>query len=130
MFLLGAAVIASVAFIVVVNTQKTYLPRLPFESMTKKQVYEAIYDSDHQWTYLNSDKGYNWYVYQGNQRDGGRELIARLQEKGIHFKEQLGSGYVFTSYNAKEQMIVESEMWTSRYVMYQVPEQVNLRDGN
>lgn len=121
MIIIGITLIASLSFGVTVFNQKYYLPNLPFDSLSKKQVYEAVQDSSTSLTFLSSADGYNWYIYQGNPKDGGHELITRMKKKGIEFKEQLGSGYFFTSALTKESIIVESEMWTSKYIIYQVP---------
>ncbi|RUT44484.1 hypothetical protein EJP82_17880 [Paenibacillus anaericanus] len=120
---LGIVTIVFLCFGLITFYMKSYLPELPFEGMTKKQVYEKI-TNNNSIIYLTNSKGYNWYIYQGNQKDGRNEIIKRFNTLGIVFKEQLGAGIIFTSNNNKDEIIVESEMWTGKYIIFQVPDAV------
>ncbi|WP_410511698.1 hypothetical protein PaeBR_16715 [Paenibacillus sp. BR2-3] len=59
-------------------------------------------------------------MYRGNQGEGSRKLILAMEQRQWRFKEQLGSGYIFEDRNNRT-AIVESQMWTRKYVLFQVP---------
>ncbi|MBP1155072.1 MULTISPECIES: hypothetical protein [unclassified Paenibacillus] len=122
----GIVLVISLAVGLVYYNFKLYLPDLPVEGVTKKQAYEKIFNRYNSIVYLNNANGYNWYIYQGNQKNGGTELIKQFNTLGFRFKEQMGSGYVFIKDNGKVELVVESEKWTSKYIIYQVPDEVQL----
>lgn len=120
---LGIIVLLLVLGLIYYNL-KLYLPDLPVEGVTKKEAYEKIFNRHNAFVYLHNRNGYNWYIYQGNQKDGGTELIKQFNTLGWRFKEQMGSGYVFMKENGKDELVVGSQMWTSKYIIYQVPDEV------
>lgn len=122
----GIVLVLSLAVGLVYYNFKLYFPDLPVEGVTKKQAYEKIFNRYNSIVYLNHANGYNWYIYQGNQKDGGTELIKQFNTLGFRFKEQMGSGYVFIKDTGKDELVVESEKWTSKYIIYQVPDEVQL----
>ena len=105
---------------------RLYLPELPVEGVTRKQAHETISRRTNSLEWLTTENGYNWYLYQGNQAGGGEELIERLRAQGLTFIEQMGAGYMFAADDSQEQIIVESQMWTGKYIIYQVPERIKL----
>ncbi|MBD8497252.1 hypothetical protein [Paenibacillus arenosi] len=103
---------------------RLYLPEVPVEGVSRKQAYEVIFNKHNSFQFLTNKSGYNWYVYQGNQEGGKTELIKQFNTLGFNFVEQLGSGYIFMRDKAAEQIIVESQMWTGKYIIYQLPNEV------
>ncbi|MFS0727667.1 hypothetical protein [Paenibacillus sp. 1P07SE] len=53
-------------------------------------------------------------------RDGSQVMKQRMSEEQWTFVEQMGSGYVFM-HKEHTQRIVTSQMWTGKYVLYQIP---------
>jgi hypothetical protein len=99
---------------------KSYYPRLPIESISKREAVKLLNDNIQELTRLADGEIYSWYGYKGNQAEGGEALKQALTTKGWIFKEQLGSGYIFQD-GSNTTRIVESQMWTGKYVLYKVP---------
>lgn len=103
---------------------KLYLPDLPVEGLTKRQAYEKVFNRHNAIMFLTDQGDYNWYIYNGPQKEGGTELIKRMKTLGFHFIEQMGSGYFFINDNSQEKIVVTSQQWTSRYVLFKAPYEV------
>lgn len=67
---------------------------------------------------------------RGNALDGSNELIAQLKQQGYTFKEQMGAAYMFASSDESETLIVSSQMWTGKFVLFQLPEEIRLKKAN
>ncbi|UVI29566.1 hypothetical protein [Paenibacillus spongiae] len=106
---------------VFIYNSKSYYPPLPIgmEGISKKEVLRAVHDSRSGLNPVLADEKSEWLGFHGNQGDGGKHLIAEMEHRGWGFTEQLGAGYLFQDAEGR-QRIVESEMWTSNYVIYQV----------
>jgi hypothetical protein len=104
---------------------KSYYPDHPVPGLSKAALLSAARsNSGGGLSPLTVSDGAGWYVYQGNQGEGGRKLILEIEERGWRFKEQMGSGYVFED-NSGKTAVVESQMWTRKYVLFQVPAVMN-----
>jgi len=99
---------------------KMLLPSLPFEGVSKKQVYQLATASK-DLVFVTEDKGYNWYIYDGRLLSGVEELIAKLEQDGFTFFEQMGSAYFFTHPEQSDKLVVSSQQWTGRFVIFQLP---------
>lgn len=126
-------VFVSVLFLILISIMlvlfynRYYLPPLPFDSLSKKEVYQTARDNEGL-TYLTTNRGHNWYIMRGNAFDGSNELIAQLKQQGYAFKEQMGAAYLFApaSLDESETLIVSSQMWTGKFVLFQLPEEIRL----
>jgi hypothetical protein len=109
-----------IAFITVyLFTSKIYYPPSPIEGLSKKETVRLLRQSDQDLVLLIEDVRFDWYGYKGNQLEGSIALKTKMKEREWTFKEQLGSGYIFHD-RIEEQKIVESQMWTGKYVLYKV----------
>jgi len=108
------------AIMIVLFISKSYYPQLPIEDVPKREVIKLLDHNKPEITKITSYDRYSWYGYKGNQLDGGKALIKTMQDRGLIFVEQMGSGYFFED-SLKSKVIVESQMWTGSYVLYQVP---------
>lgn len=121
---LGIVIIGLAFSFLIYYNQRLYLPKLPVEGISKQQAYAKISNSNGTIEFLSHRDHYNWYIYQGNTKDGMDELIQRFNTIGLQFKEQIGAGYFFTDDNKTDVIIVESQMWTSKYIIYKVTDEV------
>jgi hypothetical protein len=117
-------VILFIVFASIYSYFKLYLPDLPMESVTKRQAYEKIFNNHNAIVVLTDQGDYNWYIYNGPQKEGGIELIKRMRTLGFNFIEQMGSGYIFSKENGQDKIVITSQMWTSKYVLFKAPYEV------
>jgi len=99
---------------VIAFNSKFYYPKLPIESMSKKEVVESITQSSKDMVKVAEENGYEWFITrmeQGKARENLKEMISK---KGWKFKEQMGSGYIFEK--KYKRLIAETEMWTGNFV--------------
>jgi hypothetical protein len=118
------AISFAVIFGIGLYTSKSYYPSLPFEGLSKREVLKKIESNDNsKLIMLTEGPAVAWYAYKGNQEDGSKQIIMKMEQRGFVFKEQLGSGYIFRDKDNefKKDKIIESQMWTSKYVLYEVP---------
>lgn len=94
-----------------------YYPVLPIDSMTGHEVVKVINKSRENVVRLTEEKGYDWYITKKEQ--AFENLIILMQNKGWTYNTQEGAGYFFQKDN--EALIVVSQMWSSKYVIYQIP---------
>lgn len=99
---LGIVIIGLGLSLLIYYNLRLYLPELPVEGVSKKKAYAKISNSDNTIEFLSNKNNYNWYIYQGNQKDGMDELIQRLNTLGLQFKEKMGAGYFFTKDNKED----------------------------
>ena len=98
---------------------KAYYPALPINSVSKREVVHIVNTSNEKITKLTEENGYEWYISKKNQGNSYEQLKQMMGSKGWTFKEQLGAGFIFQKEN--EELIIESEMWTGKYVIFQIP---------
>ncbi|WP_157950990.1 hypothetical protein [Peribacillus acanthi] len=98
---------------------KIYYPSLPIDSVSKREVVQKANKSDESIVYLTKENGYEWYISKMNQGEVYEQLKQMMEEKGWKYKQQMGAGFIFQKQS--KELIVESEMWTGRYVIFQIP---------
>ena len=98
---------------------KPYYPALPIDSLSKREVVNIGNSSNEQIIKLTEENGYEWFISKMNQVKAYEHLKQLMESKGWVFKEQLGAGLIFQKGN--EELIVESERWTGKYVLFQIP---------
>lgn len=97
---------------------KIYYPSLPIDSVSKREVVQRANKSD-DIVYLTKETGYEWYISKVNQGEAYEHLKQMMKKKGWNYKEQMGAGFIFQKEN--KEIIVESQMWTGKYVIFQIP---------
>ncbi|MBO1911490.1 hypothetical protein J4G37_42720, partial [Microvirga sp. 3-52] len=98
---------------------KVYYPTLPIDSVSKREVVNKGNSANEKIIKLAEEKGYEWYISKINQGNANEQLKQMMESKGWTFKEQMGAGFFFEKDN--EEIIVESEMWTGKYVIFRMP---------
>lgn len=99
---------------------KFYYPSLPFDGVSKHVVVKALEKSNGELIQITNDKDYDWYGIESNQEVGRAQVIEMMEAKGLKYEEYMGSGIIFT--NGNDKVIVTSQMWTRKYVVYKIPE--------
>jgi hypothetical protein len=115
-FVLAFVVISIISFLFF---SKSYYPTFPIDGISKSEAIYLLNKENQQLVKLKEENQYIWYGFKGNQIDGSKELVKTMQDRGWIFKEQLGSGYFFLD-STSSIKIVESQMWTRKYVIYKV----------
>lgn len=100
---------------------KIYYPFLPIDSVSKREVVQIANKTDESIVYLITENGYEWYISKMDQGEAYEQLKLMMKEKGWNYREQMGAGFIFQKEN-KEEIIVGSEMWTGKYVIFQIQE--------
>lgn len=98
---------------------KTYYPSLPIESVSKREAVSKVNASNENIVKLTEEDGYDWYISKMQQGKAYEDLKQMMKDKGWIYKEQMGAGFIFQKEN--EDLIIESEMWTGKYVLFQMP---------
>lgn len=98
---------------------KIYYPSLPIDSVSKREVVQKVNKSDESFVYLTKENGYEWYISKMNQGKAYEHLKQVMKEDSWNFKEQMGAGFIFQKEN--KEIIIESQMWTGKYVIFQIP---------
>ena len=125
---LTAVISALAVFLSFVFYNKSYYPPLPIEGVTKRELLELL-DNDHQGLVkVTDDEQHSWYIFEGNPRDGSDAMIALMKEQELAFVEQMGAGYFFEDYKSNR-VVVTSQMWTSKYVLFKVPSMAEPKVG-
>lgn len=116
----AAAISGLAIFLAIVFNNKSYYPPLPMEKVTKRELLQLV-DEHHQGlVQITVDEEHSWYIFEGNQLEGATALKAMMKEQDLVFVEQMGAGYFFEDHKSNS-VIVTSQMWTSKYVLYKVP---------
>lgn len=98
---------------------KIYYPSLPIDSVSKREVVQKVNKSDESFVYLTKENGYEWYISKMNQGKAYEHLKQVMKEDSWNFKEQMGAGFIFQKEN--KEIIIGSQMWTGKYVIFQIP---------
>lgn len=99
---------------------KFYYPALPIESMSKKQVLDALNDSSEDIVKIAEENGYEWFITRAGQENGYENVKKMIRSNGWEFQEQEGSGYFFEK--DEKTLIASTEMWTAKFIIVQIPE--------
>lgn len=98
---------------------KIYYPDLPIESITKREAAAKGEKSVRKVTKLAEENNTVWYVAQMEQGKGYDLMKEKMAESGWSFIEQNGAGFFFEK--GGETLIVNSQMWTGKYVLFSLP---------
>lgn len=121
----GILLIVTIGTLIFLYMSKLLLPTLPFEGISKKQVFQLATASQ-ELVFVTEHEGDNWYIYDGRSTLGVEELITRLEQSGFSYIEQMGSAYFFSHPRQPDNLIVSSQQWTSRFVLFRLPAEVSL----
>ena len=98
---------------------KTYYPVLPIESVSKREVINKAKTSNENIVKLTEENGYEWYISKMKKGEAYEHLKQMMTDKGWVYKEQMGAGFIFQQED--KELIIVSQMWTKKYVIFQVP---------
>lgn len=102
------------------NDPPAYLyPDLPFSTVTKHTVVSLLKESDHHLKKLATEHDHVWYGTKVPQDQAAAKLTSALQAQGWTFVAQEGSGYFYS--NGSEKIVITSQMWSSKFVLFKVP---------
>jgi len=87
--------------------------------VSKREVVKKVKDSNGSMVKITEENGYEWYIAEMQQGKADAHLKKMLEDKGWVYEEQLGAGFTFRKENLE--LIVGSEMWTKKYVVFQIP---------
>lgn len=103
---------------------KLYLPSLPIENISKKEVIEKINDSEKQLVKLSNENGQEWYVIKERDTSVADEIIKEmLDQNGWTFIQKDGNGLFFERHG--ENLIVATQKWTRDYLLVKIPVNFN-----
>ncbi|MCP3739279.1 hypothetical protein [Rossellomorea sp. BNER] len=112
--------LAGIAIIIFCICLYVAIPPLPFNNRNPIHVILETEGSDEAITNIKEEQDYNWFLTKLTQKEANIEMIKYQAERGWMFVDQLGSGLIFQNKHS-EKMVIESQMWTGRYVLYRVP---------
>lgn len=113
-----------VVIVLVVFESKVYYPPLSISSVSKKEVISKLKDSPKNIVKIGDVDGFEWFITLNEigksieQGTGFRSIAKMLGEKEWTFDSEDGSAYFFKRGN--QTLIVETKMWTKKYVLIQV----------
>ena len=111
-----AAILIAGLFIFV---NKLYYPQSPIDNFSTKAILDKLNDSKEDVVKVSKQDNRTWYITKSN--DNADEKIKKMvSTKGWAFKGKDGSGLFFEK--GDENLIITTEMWTSKYVLVKVPE--------
>jgi hypothetical protein len=112
--------LAGIAIIIFCICLYVAIPPLPFNNRNPIHVILETEGSDEAMTNIKQEQDYNWFLTKLTQKEANIKMIKYQAEIGWTFVDQLGSGLIFQNKH-REKMVIESQMWTGRYVLYRVP---------
>ncbi|WLD94631.1 hypothetical protein [Alkalihalobacillus sp. AL-G] len=98
---------------------KFYYPDLPVDSVSKKEVLEALNESSEDMVKIAEENGFEWYITRMEQGKAHANLKNMISENRWEFQKQEGSGYFFEKDD--ETLIATTQMWTRKYVIVKIP---------
>lgn len=117
--LVAIKIVLIVILVGVLVYMKAYYPALPIDSVSKHEAINKANTSNDNIVKLAEEDGYEWYISKMQQGAAYEQLKQMMIENGWVFKEQMGSGLIFQKEN--KELIIGSEMWTGKYVIFQLP---------
>ncbi|MFJ7951727.1 hypothetical protein ACIQZG_09390 [Lysinibacillus sp. NPDC096418] len=115
-----------VAILLVAGTyifaNKLYYPQSPIEHLSAKDILHKLRDSNEDIAMLSKEDNWTWYVTRSNNNgilEGDKKIKEMISKKGWAFKDKNGSVLSFEK-NGR-QLIVTTERWTGKYVLFKVP---------
>ena len=101
---------------------KLYYPQSPIDNFSAKEILDKLNDSNEDVVKLSKQDNRTWYITRSNDNgilDTDEKIKKMVSTKGWAFKEKDGSGLFFEKDDGN--LIVTTEMWTSKYVLVKVP---------
>jgi hypothetical protein len=100
---------------------KWYYPPLPeqLSVVSKREVLNRIQHSEEPLVKIEENEDYEFYISRTNRGEADDDLKEHMKQKGYAFHSQEGAGYFF--YKDQQRFIVTSQMWTGKYVIFQIP---------
>lgn len=121
LLLLTAAILTVFIFIVFWTfSSKAYYPELPFEAGSKKEVVEKLEATHNDLVELSNAHGFYWLGFKGNHKQGKDKVIKLMEDRGLRYAFYEGSGIFFEN---GEMVVITGVQWTSKYILYKVPEE-------
>lgn len=105
--------------VLMIYLKDIYYPALPIDSVSKSEVINKVNKSNGNIVKITVEDSYQWYISEMKQGRAYENLKRLMKDKGWFFKEQLGPGFVFQ--NEQGEIMVSSEMWTRKYVIFHFP---------
>lgn len=102
---------------------KAYYPALPFEGVSKREALAKLAAGDGALVELAASPGYRWFGFRGSRQEGRERVVEEMGRRGYRYTHIDGAGIFFADSN-EERAIVTGTNWTSKYVLYRVPEGV------
>ncbi len=94
-------------------------PALPFSGSSASEVKTLLNGYDGKLIKLATVEGVDWYGAPSGQGAGAEAMKREVAAAGWRFVQQEGSGYFFV--RGAEKIVITSEMWTGRYVLFRIP---------
>ncbi len=92
--------------------------------MSKKEVVGKLKESEREIVKLSNELGQEWYIINERNPAVADEIIKEMvSQKGWIFKQKEGSGLFFERHG--ENLIVETQMWTSDFTLVEIPVNFN-----
>ena len=98
---------------------KTYYPALPIDTVSKREAIEKVNNATDPIVRLTEENGIEYYISRMQQGKAYDHLKQMMSDRGFVFKEQMGAGYIFQK--ESEDVIVEGQMLSGKYVIFQIP---------
>lgn len=117
-FIIGFAIVIVAVFMFV---KKLYLPPLPIESLSAKEVIEKLEKSGHKIVELAEEGDYIWYATRSENKGISivdENIKQMIVSNGWKFKQKDGSDLFFEK--DEEKLIATTQMWSEKYVFVKV----------
>lgn len=98
---------------------KSYYPDLPIDTVSKREAIDKVNNANQPIVRLTEENGNEYYISKMQQGKAYDHLKQMMSDRGFVFKEQMGAGYIFQKESVE--VIVEGQMWSGKYVIFQVP---------
>lgn len=106
-----------------VYVYKLFYPAHPIESLSTKEILTTLNNSNEEIVELVEENNVIWFIAKNNGNNGILDVNEKIKnmvnKKGWSFQEIIGSGIFFEKEGV--QLIVSTQMWTSNYVLIQIP---------
>jgi hypothetical protein len=110
-----------IVFLVLSFNSKWYYLPLPeqLSVLSKREVLNKIQKIENELVKIYENEDDEFYIAHMNQGKAYDDLKEHMKQKGYVFHSQEGAGYFF--YKDQQRFIVTSQMWTGKYVIFQIP---------
>lgn len=107
---------------VYVYANKLYYPQSPIKDLTAKEILDRLKGSNSDLVQLSEQNDLTWYIIKKDNsgiQSTDEKIKDFLLARGWSFTAKEGSGLFFEK--SSERLIVSTQMWTSQYVLVQIP---------